>query len=94
MTKVINDLAGDVFYANWDEVLAGATAVVSTVGGFGSEEQMQRINGEANVVAINAAKEFGEDLFFSFAIMQPKMNSLWGLIQCFKVMNFSFFGNL
>lgn len=52
--------SGDVFYVNWDEVLAGATAVVSTLGGFGSEEQMQRINGEANVVAVNAAKEYGE----------------------------------
>lgn len=41
-------------------MLAGATAVVSTLGGFGSEEQMQRINGEANVVAVNAAKEYGE----------------------------------
>lgn len=51
--------SGDVFYANWDEVLVGATAVVSTLGGFGSEEQMQRINGEANVVAVNAAKDFG-----------------------------------
>ena len=38
----------------------GATAVVSTLGGFGSDEQMRRINGEANVAAVNAAKEFGE----------------------------------
>jgi len=52
--------AGDVFYVNWDEVLVGATAVVSTLGGFGSDEQMKRINGEANVVAVNAAKEYGE----------------------------------
>lgn len=52
---------GDVFYANWDEVLVGATAVVSTLGGFGSEEQMKRINGEANVVAVNAAKDFGKN---------------------------------
>lgn len=52
--------AGDVFYVNWDEVLPGATAVVSTLGGFGSEEQMRKINGEANVVAVNAAKEYGE----------------------------------
>jgi len=52
--------AGDVFYVNWDEVLVGATAVVSTLGGFGSDEQMKKINGEANVVAVNAAKEYGE----------------------------------
>nr|GFC10075.1 hypothetical protein [Tanacetum cinerariifolium] len=49
----------DVFYVNWDEVLPGATAVISTLGGFGSEEQMQRINGEANIIAVNAAKEYG-----------------------------------
>lgn len=48
---------GDVFYVNWGEVLPGATAVVSTLGGFGSEEQMSKINGEANVVAVNAAEE-------------------------------------
>lgn len=58
-------LAGDVFYTNWDEVLLGATAVVSTLGGFGSEEQMQRINGEANVVSVDAAKEYGEISFIT-----------------------------
>lgn len=63
------NLSGDVFYANWDEVLAGATAVVSTLGGFGSEEQMQRINGEANVVAVNAAKEYGENLFIVLSLI-------------------------
>jgi hypothetical protein len=41
-------------------VLVGATAVVSTLGGFGNEEQMKRINGEANVTAVDAAKEFGK----------------------------------
>lgn len=50
---------GDVFYANWDEVLPGATAVVSTLGGFGSDEQMKRINGEVNVLAVGAAKDYG-----------------------------------
>ncbi|KFK44975.1 hypothetical protein AALP_AA1G327800 [Arabis alpina] len=56
-------VTGDVFYLNWDEVLLGATAVVSTIGGFGNEEQMKRINGEANVVAVNAAKDFGVPKF-------------------------------
>ncbi|KAK3026704.1 hypothetical protein RJ639_041551 [Escallonia herrerae] len=59
---------GDVFYANWDEVLPGATAVVSTLGGFGSEEQMQRINGEANVVAVSAAKEYGIPKFVLISV--------------------------
>ncbi|XP_059656890.1 uncharacterized protein At1g32220, chloroplastic isoform X2 [Cornus florida] len=61
-------MTGDVFYANWDEVLVGATAVVSTLGGFGSEEQMQRINGEANVVAVGAAKDFGVPKFILISV--------------------------
>uniref|UniRef100_M1B6R4 3-beta hydroxysteroid dehydrogenase/isomerase family protein n=1 Tax=Solanum tuberosum TaxID=4113 RepID=M1B6R4_SOLTU len=61
-------VTGDVFYANWDEILIGATAVVSTLGGFGSDEQMLRINGEANVVAVNAAKEYGIPKFILISV--------------------------
>ncbi|XP_057448670.1 uncharacterized protein At1g32220, chloroplastic [Lotus japonicus] len=61
-------IPGDVFYVNWDEVLPGATAVVSTLGGFGSEEQMRKINGEANVVAVNAAKEYGIPKFILISV--------------------------
>lgn len=61
-------LTGDVFYVNWDEVLVGATAVVSTIGGFGNEEQMQRINGEANVVAVGAAKDYGVPKFILISV--------------------------
>ncbi|OWM64172.1 uncharacterized protein At1g32220, chloroplastic isoform X2 [Punica granatum] len=61
-------MPGDVFYANWDEVLVGATAVVSTLGGFGNEEQMKRINGEANVVAVNAAKDYGVPKFILISV--------------------------
>ncbi|RCV33452.1 hypothetical protein SEVIR_7G091800v4 [Setaria viridis] len=64
----VNWLAGDVFYARWDEVLVGATAVVSTLGGFGNEEQMKRINGEANVIAVNAAKEYGVPKFILISV--------------------------
>lgn len=64
----VNWIPGDVFYTNWDEVLPGATTVVSTLGGFGSEEQMQRINGEANVVAVNAAKEYGIPKFILISV--------------------------
>ncbi|XP_048231150.1 uncharacterized protein At1g32220, chloroplastic isoform X5 [Ricinus communis] len=60
--------SGDVFYANWDDVLVGTTAVVSTLGGFGSEEQMLRINGEANVVAVNAAKDYGIPKFILISV--------------------------
>ncbi|XP_076936758.1 uncharacterized protein At1g32220, chloroplastic-like [Bidens hawaiensis] len=61
-------ITGDVFYVNWDEVLPGATAVISTLGGFGSEEQMQRINGEANIIAVNAAKEYGIPKFVLISV--------------------------
>lgn len=61
-------VSGDVFYVNWDEVLLGATAVISTLGGFGSEEQMQRINGEANVIAVTAAKEYGVPKFILISV--------------------------
>ncbi|XP_044502175.1 uncharacterized protein At1g32220, chloroplastic-like isoform X2 [Mangifera indica] len=64
----VNWISGDVFYANWNEVLAGATAVVSTLGGFGSEEQMLRINGEANVVAVGAAQENGIPKFILISV--------------------------
>lgn len=59
----VNWIPGDVFYANWDDILVGANAVASTLGGFGNEEQMMRINGEANIVAVNAAKERGVPKF-------------------------------
>ncbi|XP_024030500.1 uncharacterized protein At1g32220, chloroplastic isoform X2 [Morus notabilis] len=61
-------IPGDVFYLNWDEVLPGATAVVSTIGGFGNEEQMQRINGEANLVAVDAAKDYGIPKFIFISV--------------------------
>lgn len=64
----VNWVTGDVFYVNWDEVLVGATAVVSTLGGFGSEEQMLRINGEANVVSVNAAKDYGTPKFILISV--------------------------
>ncbi|KAK9095544.1 hypothetical protein Scep_027013 [Stephania cephalantha] len=58
----------DVFYTNWDEILVGATAVVSTIGGFGNEEMMKRVNGEANVRAVNAAKEYGVPKFILISV--------------------------
>ncbi|KAH9687408.1 NAD(P)-bd dom domain-containing protein [Citrus sinensis] len=66
--KLYSYCVGDVFYVTWDEVLTGATAVVSTIGGVGSEEQMLRINGEANVVAVNAAKEYGVPKFILISV--------------------------
>ncbi|XP_075651921.1 uncharacterized protein At1g32220, chloroplastic [Castanea sativa] len=41
------------------EALSGATAVISCVGGFGSNSHMYKINGTANINAIRAAAEQG-----------------------------------
>ncbi|KAI5084236.1 hypothetical protein GOP47_0000405 [Adiantum capillus-veneris] len=61
-------IAGDVFNADWDGLLNGATAVVSTIGGFGTNEQMEQLNGEANVLAINAASNAGVRKFVYISV--------------------------
>ncbi|MCO5615052.1 hypothetical protein L7F22_069340 [Adiantum nelumboides] len=45
----------------WKDVLKETSAVISCVGGFGSNETMRKINGDANVAAINAAHDSGSD---------------------------------
>lgn len=45
------------------EALSGVTAVISCVGGFGSNSQMYKINGTANINAIRAAAEQGVKRF-------------------------------
>ncbi|KAG9452477.1 hypothetical protein H6P81_005381 [Aristolochia fimbriata] len=70
-------MTGDVFYARWDEVLVGATAVVSTIGGFGTDEQMKRINGEANITAVNAAKEYGVPKFILISVHDYNLPSFF-----------------
>lgn len=48
--------SGDVFNEeSWVNVLQGATAVVSCIGGFGSNADMERINGDATIAAVDAA---------------------------------------
>ncbi|KAH9321499.1 hypothetical protein KI387_016138, partial [Taxus chinensis] len=61
-------IAGDVFYADWESLLRGVTAVVSTLGGFGTNEQMEKINGEANVLAVDAASKAGISKFILISV--------------------------
>ena len=49
--------------AAWRAALAGADAVVSSVGGFGSDEVMERVCGDTNVNAARAAAEAGVHKF-------------------------------
>jgi nucleoside-diphosphate-sugar epimerase len=52
-------LVGDVFGTAWPSYLAGCSAVISCIGGFGNNAAMERINGTANEVAIAAAAAAG-----------------------------------
>ncbi|KAF8019808.1 hypothetical protein BT93_G0485 [Corymbia citriodora subsp. variegata] len=45
------------------DALTGVTSVISCVGGFGSNSQMYKINGTANINAIRAASEQGVKRF-------------------------------
>lgn len=47
----------------WKDVLKEASAVISCVGGFGSNETMRKLNGDANIAAINAAHDSGVQRF-------------------------------
>ncbi|KAL2548165.1 NAD(P)-binding Rossmann-fold superfamily protein [Forsythia ovata] len=48
---------------SWKDVLKGVTSVISCVGGFGSNSNMYKINGTANINAIRAAAEEGVKRF-------------------------------
>ncbi|BBH02795.1 Ribonuclease H-like superfamily protein [Prunus dulcis] len=61
MIDQVNWVPGDVFYVNWDDVLVGATAVVSTIGD--AKDQW-----DANVVAVNAAKDYGVPKFILISV--------------------------
>lgn len=49
-------VAADIFNSSaWNKELEGATGVVSCIGAFGSNEFMEKINGDANVLAAEVA---------------------------------------
>ncbi|XP_074563309.1 uncharacterized protein At1g32220, chloroplastic-like [Curcuma longa] len=48
---------------SWKDVLNDVSAVISCVGGFGSQSHMYKINGTANINAIRAAAEKGVKRF-------------------------------
>lgn len=55
VSHALQYVRGDVFDTTWAANLVGCSAVVSCIGGFGSNEAMRRINGTANEAAIAAA---------------------------------------
>ncbi|KAL6524225.1 hypothetical protein OROMI_031320 [Orobanche minor] len=48
---------------SWKDALKGVTSIISCVGGFGSNAEMYKINGTANMNAIRAASEEGVKRF-------------------------------
>ena len=48
----------DVFdYKNWMDVAASSTSFISTLGAFGGNEFMEKINGDANILACSKGLE-------------------------------------
>jgi nucleoside-diphosphate-sugar epimerase len=47
----------------WIKELEGADGAVSCIGGFGSNDYMEKINGDANINAVNACRQAGIQRF-------------------------------
>ncbi|KAJ7560891.1 hypothetical protein O6H91_03G004800 [Diphasiastrum complanatum] len=52
----------------WVDQVLWISAVVSTIGGFGTNEQMQKLNGEANTLAVDAASKAGVSKFVLISV--------------------------
>ncbi|KAL2634680.1 hypothetical protein R1flu_006159 [Riccia fluitans] len=61
-------ISGDVFMTDWYSALSGCTAVISTLGGFGTNEQMLKINGDANIAVVDAASKAGVPKFIYVSV--------------------------
>lgn len=61
-------ISGDVFLTEWDSLLDGVQAVISTLGMIGPNDQMERINADANIIAANAAKKAGVQKFIYVSV--------------------------
>eukprot|EP00246_Nothoceros_aenigmaticus_P003431 TRINITY_DN14595_c0_g1_i1.p1 TRINITY_DN14595_c0_g1~~TRINITY_DN14595_c0_g1_i1.p1 ORF type:complete len:332 (+),score=54.59 TRINITY_DN14595_c0_g1_i1:418-1413(+) len=59
---------GDAYNANWDELLSGISAVVSCIGGFGNNEHMEKVNGDTNIIAVDAASKAGISKFIYISV--------------------------
>ncbi|KAH7352356.1 hypothetical protein KP509_19G041200 [Ceratopteris richardii] len=57
-------IQGNLFEPDkWKDALKETSAVISCVGGFGSNETMRKVNGDANIAAINVAHDSGVKRF-------------------------------
>jgi len=68
---------GDLFDpSQWEDSLSEVQAVISCVGGFGTNDQMRRINGEANRTAVWAASRAGVKRFVYVSVADFGLPSL------------------
>eukprot|EP00292_Cryptomonas_paramecium_P022007 CAMPEP_0113684188 /NCGR_PEP_ID=MMETSP0038_2-20120614/13828_1 /TAXON_ID=2898 /ORGANISM="Cryptomonas paramecium" /LENGTH=169 /DNA_ID=CAMNT_0000603837 /DNA_START=189 /DNA_END=694 /DNA_ORIENTATION=+ /assembly_acc=CAM_ASM_000170 len=60
----IDYISGDVFNPeSWRGVLKGSTSVIASIGGFGSYDEMKRMNGDSNIVVAEEAAAAGVPRF-------------------------------
>ena len=76
----------DVFdVASWKNELEGADAVVSCIGAFGSNEFMEKMNGDANIIAVSEALNAGVQRFVYISTVENNLPDfvLKGYVSCF-----------
>src|SRR5690349_1034776 len=57
----------------YERLLPGSLAAISCIGGFGTQSQMQQVNGAANAAAIAAAKAAGVSRFVYISAHMPNV---------------------
>ena len=66
--------SGDVLDpGSWTGELAGAEAVVSCIGAFGTNEFMEQINGDANILAVSEALKAGVTRFVYLSTVENNL---------------------
>ena len=76
----------------YERLLPGALAAVSCIGGFGSQSQMQQINGAANAAAIAAAKAAGVSRFVYISAHMPNVPGIDLLLSGYIQVRFAVVG--
>ena len=70
--------------ASWRKELEGADAVVSCIGAFGSNEFMEKMNGDANIIAVSEALNAGVQRFVYISTVENNLPDfvLKGYVSC------------
>ncbi len=80
-TKSVHWHSADVFDPNsWQNVAKGANATISVVGGFGTQAQMERVCGDANVVACRTSAELSIPRFVFISAHKFNLGPFQGVL--------------